>query len=81
MFGPHLPNRNATIAIATVTQTNARPTAISAPVPSVLCRISPSSAAIVEAASVPPIQIGLDSQYKIAVIAPGSRPNAIRAHS
>ncbi len=76
-----MPYLKAMIAIATVTQTKMSPIAISQPVPSVLCRIRPSSAAIVAAASVPPIQIGFDSQYKIAVIAPASRPNAIRAHS
>jgi hypothetical protein len=81
MFGPHLPMRNATIATATVTQTKARPTMISAAVPSGLCRTRPSSVAIVDAVSVPPIQVGLDSQYKMAVIEPASRPKASRAHS
>ena len=40
-----------------------------------------SRAAIVVAVSVPPTQIGLDSQYKTAVTAPAARPKDIRAHS
>ena len=81
MLGPHLPIRNATIAIPTVTQVNTRPTAISQPVPSDLCRIKLSRAAIVVAVSVPPTQIGLDSQYKTEATAAGARPKDMRAHS
>ena len=76
-----MPIRNETIAIPTVTQVNTRPTAISQPVPSGLCRMKLSRAAIVVAVSVPPTQIGFDSQYKTAVTAPAARPKDIRAHS
>jgi hypothetical protein len=81
MLGPHLPIRNAMIAIPTVTQVNTRPTAISQPVPSGLCRMKLSRAAIVVAVSVPPTQIGFDSQYNTAVTAPAARPKDMRAHS
>src|SRR5215469_15228149 len=81
MFGPHLPIRNATIAIPTVTQMNTRPTAISAPVPSGLLTTKLFSVAIVVAVSDPPTHSGLDSQYRIDVTAPAPRPNDIRTHS
>src|SRR5215469_4313566 len=81
MFGPHLPTRNAMIAIATVTQMNASPTTTSQAVLIGLLRTKASSDAIVAALSVPPTQSGLDSQYRIAVTAPAGRPNAILAHS
>src|SRR5579862_1026179 len=81
MFGPHLPTRNAMIAIPVVTQMNARPITISHVVPSGLVSTKLFSDAIVAAVSVPPTQSGLDSQYKTAVTAPTARPNDIRAHS
>src|SRR5262249_135274 len=81
MFGPHLPTRNATIAMATVTQMNARPTTISQAVLIGLVSTKAFSDAIVAALSVPPTHSGLDSQYRIAVTAPAGRPNAILAHS
>ena len=81
MFGPHLPIRNAMMAIATVTQMNARPTTISQPVLIGLDSTNAFSDAIVAALSVPPTHSGLESQYRIAVTAPAGRPNAIRAHS
>src|SRR5215469_3139370 len=81
IFGPHLPIRNATIAIPTVAQMNTSPTTISQPVPSGLLTTKLSSMAIVVAVSEPPIHSGLDSQYKIAVTAPTGRPKDIRAHS
>src|SRR5579859_860498 len=81
MFGPHLPIRNAMIAIPVVTQMNARPITISHVVLSGLVSTKLFSEAIVAAVSVPPTQSGLDSQYKTAVTAPTARPNDIRAHS
>src|SRR5712692_4956132 len=81
MFGPHLPYRNAMIAVPTVTHVNTRPTMISPVVPSGLLTTKALSVAITVADSVPPIQMGLDSQYSTAVIAPAGLPNAILAHS
>ena len=81
MFGPHLPMRNATIAIPTVTQMKTRPMTISAVVPSGLLTTKLFSVATVVAVSVPPTQTGLDSQYRIDVTAPAGRPNPILAHS
>ncbi len=81
MFGPHLPIRNAMIAIPVVTQMNTRPMTISQVVLSGLVSTKLFSVAIVAAVSVPPTQSGFDSQYKIAVTAPTARPNDIRAHS
>ena len=62
MLGPHLPTRNATIAIPTVTQMKTSPMMISAAVPSGLLTTKLFSVAIVVAVSVPPTQTGLDSQ-------------------
>src|SRR6202453_510095 len=81
MFGPHLPIRNATMAIPVVTQMNTRPMTISQVVLSGLLNTKLFSEAIVAAVSVPPTHSGLDSQYRIAVTAPAARPNDIRAHS
>ena len=81
IFGPHLPIRNATTAIPTVSQMKPSPTAISAVVPSGLLTTKLLIVAIVAAVSEPPTQIGFDSQYRIAVTAPAARPRAIRAHS
>ena len=81
MFGPHLPYRKATIAVATVSQVNTRPTMISPVVPSGLPSTNALSVAMTVADSVPPIQMGLDSQYSTAVTAPAGRPKPILAHS
>src|SRR5215831_9403139 len=80
-FGAHLPYRNATIAVPTTTQVKTRPTRISPVVPSGLFSTKVLRVTIVVAASVPPTQIGLDSQYRMAVIEPGRRPNDILTHS
>src|SRR5262249_52168416 len=77
----HLPTRNATIAMATVTQMNARPTTISQVVLIGLVSTNAFRDAIVAALSVPPTQSGLDSQYRIAVTGPAGRPHDIRARS
>src|SRR5215469_5914972 len=69
------------IAVPTVTQVKIRPTTISPVVPSGLFSTKVLMVAIVVAASVPPTQIGLDSQYSTAVIDPASRPNDIFTHS
>ncbi len=69
------------MAIPVVTQVNASPTTISAQVGIEWCRMNESMEAIVVAVSVPPTQIGLDSQYSTAVMAPAPLPNASLAHS
>src|SRR5215467_79392 len=69
------------IAVPTTTQVKTRPTSISPVVPSGLFSTKVLRVTIVVAASVPPTQIGLDSQYRMAVIEPGRRPNDILTHS
>jgi len=69
------------IAVPTVTQVKIRPTTISPVVPSGLFSTKVLMVAMVVAASVPPTQIGLDSQYSTAVIEPARRPNDIFTHS
>ena len=81
MFGPHFPRRNAMMATATVTQVKANPMTISVVVLMDPLKTKACNAAIAVAESVPPIQMGLESQYRMAVMAPGSRPKASFTHS
>ena len=81
-FGTHFMERNDRMFIMTATQMKARPTRIDSPVLSAIFVPQRASiAAMAVAASVPPSQIGLLSQYRTAVIAPAMWPKARRTHS
>ncbi len=80
-FVTHLPYFTAMIAVPTTVHTNASPKMISAVVPICRCRMNESIAAMATAVREPPIQMGFEIQYSIAVTDPASLPNDIRAHS
>src|SRR2546421_3156771 len=78
-LGIHLPNRNDTIADTTANQMNAAANSSFA-TPCSGVKNSPN-AATARMVSVPPSQIGLDSQYSTVTIAATNRPNARRVHT
>src|SRR5439155_16961715 len=78
-LGIHLPNRNETIAEITANQMNASANS-SLPTPCSGVKNSPN-ADTARMVSVPPSQIGLDSQYSTVTIAARNRPKARRVHT
>src|SRR5690349_2185155 len=78
-LGIHLPNRNDTIADTTANQMNTSANS-SLPIPCSGVKKSPN-AEMARMVSVPPSQIGLDSQYRTVTIAATNRPNARRLHT
>ena len=79
MLGIHLPSRNDTIADTTANQMNTSANS-SLPNPCSGVKKSPN-AEIARMVSVPPSQIGLDSQYSTVTIAATNRPKASRLHT
>src|SRR2546430_758750 len=78
-LGIHLPYRNDTIADTTANQMNASANRIFGnPFNGAMNSLKAETARIV---SVPPSQIGLDSQYSTVTMAAVNRPNARRVHT